>query len=223
MEKTKLIDLIIEKEWKMFHNVNGEERASCQNDRLAFEGMRGAQYSEWSAEALESYYSDIEHAEEQGRNLAREKYIRMMESTDPKAYESFSAELPEASPEKAELVSKIWNIMLRQTERMREKYPMIALGGRPLHKNEECSSWASIETYQTCELMTYSEATLRAFLKHITELEADGIDFAYRVQENTIHFAGYPTMQDAERMMMERTMQELGAEIDTSGCCCGGC
>ena len=32
MEKTALIDAILEKEWPMFHNVNGEDRADCQND-----------------------------------------------------------------------------------------------------------------------------------------------------------------------------------------------
>lgn len=223
MDKQQLIDAIIEKEWKMFHNVNGEDRTSCQNDYDTFRGMRNAQYCEWSVETLGSYLKDMERAEAEGRNLAREKYIRMMKSTDPAAYEKFSSELPAVSEEKAELVGKIWAVLLRQTERMREKYPLIALGGRPLHAKEERGGWASIETYQTSELETYSEPTLREFLKNLERMEADGLDFAFRVQENTIHFAGYPTMEQAERMMMERTMQELGVEIDTSGgCCCGG-
>ena len=38
--------------------------------------------------------------------------------------------------------------MLAQTERMRGDYPILALGGRPLHASEERDGWASIETYQ---------------------------------------------------------------------------
>ena len=79
MDKTALIDAILEKEWPMFHNVNGEERASCQNDYPVFEIMRRAQYDAWSPEALESYLADVTAAAAEGRNLAREKYIRSKE------------------------------------------------------------------------------------------------------------------------------------------------
>ena len=72
MDKKALIDAILEKEWPMFHNVNGEERASCQNDYPVFEIMRKAQYEAWSAEALAAYLNDITAAAEAGRNLARE-------------------------------------------------------------------------------------------------------------------------------------------------------
>ena len=222
MEKKALIDAILEKEWPMFHNVNGEDRASCQNDYPVFEIMRRAQYDAWSPAALEAYLADVTAAEAEGRNLAREKYIRMMESTDPRGYAAFCGELPAVSDEKRALAAKIWEKMLAQTERMRENYPVLALGGRPLHASEERDGWASIETYQTSELLTYSENTLRALLAEIERLEAEGKDFVYMVQENTVRGQGFKTMAEAERAMAEQILKEMNIEIGGGGCCCCG-
>ena len=220
MDKNALIDAILEKEWPMFHNVNGEERASCQNDYPVFQIMRRAQYKAWSPEALEAYLADVSAAERAGRNLAREKYIRMMESTDPRGYAAFCGELPEVSDAQRALCAQIWEKMLAQTERMRENYPILALGGRPLLASEERDGWASIETYQTSELLTYSEATLRALLANIVRLEAEGKDFVYMVQENTVLDQGFPTMADAERAMAAQILSEMNIEIGGGGCCC---
>ena len=220
MEKKALIDAILEKEWPMFHNVNGEERADCQNDYPVFEIMRRAQYNAWSQEALEAYLADVSAAAEAGRNLAREKYIRMMESTDPEGYAVFCGELPAVSEEKQALCAQIWAKMLSQTERMRDKYPVLALGGRPLHASEERDGWASIETYQKSELLTYSEPTLRALLAEIGRLEAEGKDFVFMVQENTVLGQGFRTMEEAETAMAAQFLKELNIEIGGGGCCC---
>ena len=223
MEKTELIDAILEKEWPMFHNVNGEDRTDCQNDYPVFQIMRRAQYKAWSAEALEAYLTDVTAAAAAGRNLAREKYIRMMESTDPRGYAAFCGELPEVSENARALCEQIWAKMLAQTERMRENYPVLALGGRPLHASEERDGWASIETYQKSELLTYSEPTLRALLANIEALEAEGKDFVFMVQENTVLDQGFPTMAAAEKAMAEQILRELNIEIGGGGCCGGGC
>ncbi len=221
MEKKELIDAILEKEWPMFHNVNGEDRADCQNDYASFQIMRRAQYKVWSPAALEAYLADVTAAEAEHRNLAREKYIRMMESTDPKGYEAFCGELPPVSEEKRALCAKIWEKMLAQTERMRETYPILALGGRPLHAKDERDGWPSIETYQTCELMTYSEPTLKALLAEIERLEKEeGKDFVYMVQENTILDQGFPSLKDAEMALAEQFIREMGIEIGGGSCPC---
>ncbi len=222
MDKKALIDAILEKEWPMFHNVNGDERASCQNDYPVFEIMRRAQYKVWSPEALEAYLADVSAAAAEGRNLAREKYIRMMESTDPEGYAHFCGELPAVSDEKRALCAQIWEKMLAQTERMRAEYPILALGGRPLHASEERDGWASIETYQTSELLTYSEATLRALLAEIVRLEAEGKDFVCMVQENTVLDQGFPSMAEAEKVMAAQILKEMNIEIGGGGCCCCG-
>ena len=215
MDKQALINDIIAREWQMFHNVNGEDRASCQEDDRTFDVMRRGQYEAWSEEAVRCYHADLCAAEAEGRNLAREKYIRMMESTDPKGYEAFRGELPPVSPEKAELVAQLWQKYLAQTLRMRERYPFLALGGRPTTSAEE-DDWASVETYQTCEALTYSEETLRALLRHVDALEAQGIDLVFQIQKNSVEGMGFQSMDEAEAAMFNRLVQLGGGG-------CGGC
>ena len=133
MTKEERILEILGKEWEMFHNVNGEERASCQNNKPMFVAMRRGQYDIWSEEALASYENDLDRARDEGRNIAREKYINMMKSTDPAGYEIAKSELPEYSEEKVRLTDEIWGILGRQTAEMREKYPIVSSTGRPLY------------------------------------------------------------------------------------------
>ena len=210
MELKDIVERIAEAEWPMFRSVNGDDRVDCQEDREAFLGMRRAQFSAWSTEAAESYLRDLESAKAVGRNLAREKYIRMMRSTDPKGYEAFKSELPLLSAAQEELIEAIWTHLLAQTERMREKYPAVAMGGRPLRAAEETDGWASIETYQTGELATYSEETLRALLAHIEALEARGVDLAFEIQRASVAVLGYRSMDDAERAMAFSYIRSMG-------------
>lgn len=217
MTKQEMISSILELEWDMFHNVNGDTRADCQENRVTFEIMRRAQYEAWSEEAVASFHADITSAKQDGRNLSREKYIRMMKSTDPQGYDYFKKDLPELTEAQIELVQKLWEKYLSQTERMREKYPILALGGRPLRASEEVCGMTSIETYQTSETMTYSENTLRALLSHLEALEAQGIDLAYEIQKNTVLGLGYPSMDAAEAAMMQQLLQVEGE----SEFCCG--
>lgn len=196
----KIIDHILEIEWDMFHNVNGETRVGCQNDRETFIAMRTAQFSAWSSPAVESYLKDLEAAAAVGRNLVREKYIRMMKSTAPLDYIHLEGCLPPISPEKERLIDALWLHFSRQTEDMRKKHPYLARFGRPLYAREETLGWASIETYQISEWMTYSEETLEALLEHLLELKSNGIDLAYLIQENSVTCLGYTSMEDAKNL-----------------------
>lgn len=217
MTKEELINAIVEKEWLMFTTVNGEDRVSCQEDRTTFNIMRIAQYTAWSEETVQCFYEDICAAEKEGRNLSKEKYIYMMRSTDPAGYEHFKSFLPPVTEEKQSLVDAIWAKMLVQTERMRKKYPLLVLGGRPVHAAEERSGWPSIETYQTSEMLTYSVATLKALLAHIEELEKEGKDLAFIIQENSVLGLGYSSLTEAENALAE----QYGMQISYGGCC--GC
>ena len=213
MDKKELIKSIVAKEWPMFHNVNGEDRVDCQEDPTTFENMRTAQFSVWDEASLESYSADLDKAIASGRSLVKEKYIWMMEHTDKEAFQAFKGELPEVSVEKDALVAEIWEIMLAQTEELRKQYPLLALGGRPLHAAEE-DKWASIETYQTSELKTYSEETLKKLLAHIKDMQAKGEDFVYKIQENSVTCLGYKDMKEAEIAMMGQVMGDLGITVE---------
>ena len=220
MTKQELIQEIIEKDWNMFHSVNGDDRTDCQDDRPTFDLMRRAQYDAWDEASLNCYYNDLCTAEAEGRNLAREKYIRMMRSTDPRAYEAFKGELPEMSEHKAALVLKLWRKYLAQTLRMREKYPLVAMGGRPTYAVDEEDGWPSVETYQTSETMTYSEATLEALLAHFDALEARGIDLVFEIQRNTVLGMGFSSMEEAEAASA-RHWSELPGSLGKRCCSCG--
>ena len=197
----EIVNEIIATEWPMFSTVNGENRVSCQENPKTFRDMRMAQFNQWSREAAESYLADLRQAEHEGRNLLREKYIYMMENTAPAGYEILKEEVPEISEKKEQLIEQIWERLLEQTVRVREKYPLIALGGRPLRAADEMDGWASVETYQIGELKTYSEQTLQLLLDHIRALENEGIDLAYRILEATLQSQGFKTMDDAEAAM----------------------
>jgi len=217
MTKQETIEAIIAKEWKMFHNVNGEDRVDCQDERPTFEMMRNAQFECWDEATRESYLADLKDAVASGISLVKEKYVWMMEHTDKEGFEKFKEILPEVSAEKKETVDKIWSHLLAQTEKMREKYPLLALGGRPLHAEEE-KDWPSIETYQKGELLTFSDKTVKLLLAHIENLEKQGIDIAYKIQENSVTCLGYKTMEEAEFAMANQFMQEMGIEIAPAEC-----
>lgn len=202
MEHNELVDAIIEAEWPMFHSVNGEDRADCQDDREGFFTLRAAQFNAWSVEALASYLQDLRNAVCEGRNLAREKYIRMMRTTDPDGYASFRAELPSVSAEKERLVYEIWRRLLAQTERMRTEHPALALGGRPLRARDAEDDDTSLETYQIGELMTYSENTLTALLSHMEALERQGVSLAFEIQRNTVTRNGAYPLETVEQVLL---------------------
>lgn len=194
----ELVKEIIDREYPMFISVNGEDRVSCQNDKQTFYGMREGQFSQWSEAALACYLQDLKDAEAAGRNLLREKYARMMKSTSPAEYEQIAPFLPEISEEAEALVTEIWELLLPQTEVMREKYPLTGMAGRPLRASEETTGWASVETYQRGELYTYSVATLKALLAHIKALSAAGESYAMKVQAASLATYGFKSIDEAE-------------------------
>ena len=97
--KASLLQQVISTEWEMFRTVNGDRYVDCQQDPETFAGMRTAQFRAWPPEALRSYANDLAEAKRAGRNLLREKYIRMMRSTEPETYALLRRELPEDTPE----------------------------------------------------------------------------------------------------------------------------
>lgn len=196
-----LVNQIIEHEWPMFRVVNGDDRVDCQNNRPMFVNMRTAQFAAWSEEAQQSYLRDLEAAEQSGRNLVREKYIRMMESTDPQGFHAFRDTLPALSEEQETLVAALWVLYERETLNLRADYPVLALGGRPLYASEEHGDDTSIQTYQCGEFKTYSAQTLRRLLEHAQALEAEGRELVREIQLNTVRSLGYATLAEAETAM----------------------
>ena len=198
MDKEKLIESIVELEWPMFREVNGDTRADCQENYPMFVNMRTSQFSAWKEEALSAYREDLLAAEGEQHNLLRDKYIHMMASTEPEGYLHFLPELPPVSEEKKALVEAIWQLMLPQTIELRRKYPNVGRLGRPLYSADERGGYASVETYEKGELMTYSEETLEKLKRCIEEKKARGISFASEIQTRGMLNQGFRSMEEAE-------------------------
>ena len=197
--KEETIKRIIDLEWPMFHNVNGDgPKASCQNDRDTFEGMRRGQYEAWDEKTCQAYLRDLETAAAQGRNLPAEKYIHMMRSTAPGDYEKLKALLPPRDERAERLADEITAKLVGQTEVLRERYPRVGGAGRPLYTTQDGPGVTSVETYQRGELYTYSYETLRALREHLLALETNGESLAERILAGSVAYYGYASLEEAE-------------------------
>ena len=140
MEKMKLIQRLIEREWTLFDKVrNIGGRASCQDDRKTFFIMRGSQFLSWNVPLLESYENDLRAAQAEGRNLLAEKYGYMMMWTSPKEFKEVRDLLPQVTDEKKGRVLRIAAIHMdwqKATLALYEAYLMGCLE-KDVNLNEE--------------------------------------------------------------------------------------
>lgn len=212
-----VIERIVAFEWDMFEAVNeGGPRASCQEDRATFEGMRRAQFQAWSTNVSLSYFDDLANAILDGRNLVAEKYIHMMRYASPTQYAQLIQTIPLPHETHVALAQEISDKMLLQTVELFKSYPYVSGSGRPLYSEQDFSGVTSIETYQLGELLTYSEKTLQSLLEHLVTLEKAGLSLAMHILENTVRHYGYATLESAETATRER-IERQGIEI-SFGC-----
>ena len=217
MDQQELITRLLDRDFVMFHAVNGDgEKADCQNDRQTFDMMRRAQFSAWSMETCESYYQDILEAESTGRNLCAEKYIHMMKNTAILQYEQLKDRLTFPDDRGMELVDRINEEMIRQTETLFQRYPYVSGAGRPLYSAQDLGGTTSIETYQRGELMTYSTRTLELLHHHLCSLKEQGISLAEKILEGSVCSYGYSSLDEAEEETKKRA-EAMGIQI-SYGC-----
>lgn len=214
---------IIDREWTMFHSVNeGAEKASCQEDRRTFTGMRRAQFAAWSPQAAESYLRDLTIAAQEGRNLAAEKYIHMMRHTAPAEYAQLKALLPPPDPAARRTADDITEKLVAETALLRTQYPCVSENGRPLRAQEDGPELTSIETYQRGELYTYSAATLELLQAHLTARAQAGGSLARDILENTMAYYGYPSLDAAEADLSARRLEAYRQAAKERCCWTGG-
>ena len=190
---------LILKVWNQFQQVRNEGgRASCQNHMKEFVMNRLAQFLTWDDAMRESYYEDLTEAESVGWNLLTEKYARMMRYTAPAQYAALCNRLPVISEPKERLVEKIVAIQLKWQEDYARRYPRVARGSRPTDHSADADYVTSFETYLRCELYTYSERTLRAYLSHAEELARRGGNMTIQNLEYMAKLYGFSSLQEME-------------------------
>lgn len=195
----ELVDAIVDLEWDFFQTVENEGgRASCQDNRRTFDIMRKSQFRAWDNDSLESWLCDLRTAKDAGENPLREKYARMMEHTDPEEYRRLEAKLPLVSPEKRRLVEDIIAIQMPWQNEYARAYSRLATRARPIASMSDRQYTTSVETYLRGELLTYSEETLRRYLRHIRNLLELNGNITMTIMENTVKMYGYASLQDAE-------------------------
>lgn len=197
MKKEELMRYILEIEWNMFSEVqNKGGRAECQNDYRTFSIMRLAQMETWSQDVLASYFLDLLEAKEQERNLMTEKYARMMEKTYPKEYESIKKFLPEITEKTKSLAQAVVDIYTIWEKEMSIQYPKLRKQGRNSKLEGNLEGLVSVEYYQYCEMLTYSERTLQLLLERIGEQPKKNLYMEEVL--NIVKAYGYHSLDEAE-------------------------
>jgi len=203
-----IINKIVSLEWRMFRDVNkGKMRAECQEDYDTFLGMRRAQYLAWSDNAVELYLDDLNEAVSAGRNLVTEKYIHMMNISEPSKHDALLDTIVRADESVTALAHKILEKILEQTRELHNTYPIISCAGRPLYSKSDRFGFISVETYQLGELLTYSKNTLATLYDHIIDMENRGVSLSREILKNTVVFFGYESLDDAEAQQRRRLVR----------------
>ena len=195
MEKEKIINEIIEKEWKYFSNLNNiGGRADCQDNREDFIIMRKSQWETFNEETLLSYLEDLNSK----NNPLFQKYAQMMKYNSPEEYEKIKDILEKASDEKTDLVNKIMFIYMEWEKEFFERYPIFSSMGRPLYSSEDDNIETSIETYLRGELLSYSEKTLKLYLNYVIDNKEKNINLAIKNMDNLARMQGFNDSDEVE-------------------------
>ena len=195
MEKEKIINKILEKEWKYFSNLNNiGGRADCQDNREDFIIMRKSQWETFNEETLLSYLEDLNSK----NNPLFQKYAQMMKYNSPEEYKKIKDILEKASDEKTDLVNKIMFIYMEWEKEFFERYPIFSSMGRPLYSSEDDDIETSIETYLRGELLSYSEKTLKLYLNYVIDNKEKNINLAIKNMDNLARMQGFNDSNDVE-------------------------
>ena len=195
MEKEKIINEILEKEWKYFSNLNNiGGRADCQDNREDFIIMRKSQWETFNEETLLSYLEDLNSK----NNPLFQKYAQMMKYNSPEEYEKIKDILEKPSEEKTDLVNKIMFIYMEWEKEFFERYPIFSSMGRPLYSSEDDNIETSIETYLRGELLSYSEKTLSLYLDYIIDNKEKNINLAIKNMDNLARMQGFNDSDEVE-------------------------
>ena len=195
MEKEKIINKILEKEWKYFSNLNNiGGRADCQDNKEDFIIMRKSQWETFNEETLLSYLEDLNSK----NNPLFQKYAQMMKYNSPEEYEKIKDILEKASDEKTDLVNKIMFIYMEWEKEFFERYPIFSSMGRPLYSSEDDNIETSIETYLRGELLSYSEKTLKLYLNYVIDNKEKNINLAIKNMDNLARMQGFNDSDEVE-------------------------
>lgn len=193
-----MIEEIVQREWDLFQKVRHiDGRADCQDDHETFYLQRKSQFEVYPQDLLDSYLKDLKEAELVGRNMIMEKYAYMMESTEPKYFQSIQDQLPYIDESKRELIDMICEIEVGMREEVNQKYPSLVTLARHVHTSEDTIDNISFETYLRGELCTYSSHSLYLYGQMIVKIFNQGENIVENILEHTVKAYGYSSLEQA--------------------------
>ncbi len=172
--REKLIEEVVEKEYRMFKSLMVRDSDRCKDNPRTFRLVRRAYFSVFSDEALQSYLMDLEEAEKNNRNLLEEKYARMDDLIPP------IKENP--------LIDEIVAIKLEWMKELASKYPRI-------FQMDE----VGFTRYTRSELETYSDKTLELIYRDLQKALKEGKNLLKEQYEYLFSKIGYSSLEEIER------------------------
>lgn len=191
----ELLDL----EWRLFDESSQAGQCLTKpEDRKMFTVARSSQLDAWSPKLRTSWRQDIISAQAEGRNLVDEKYICMLEHTDPEKYAALKNKLPAPSLEKLWLVDWICQAEAVWHEALVKKYPRLMRSSRTIYKAVDCQEDVSFEDILRGELMACSVDTLRLYASQVEQVQNSGGNLCELILKNTVQQLGAESLDRAE-------------------------
>jgi len=191
-------------------NVQGEK---CKDREGTFILERKSVFKPLSYNTLKSYLNGLEDAIVEGRNLLKEKYLRMDESSDIKDIKQVDSDLKmryersktqcdiEGPPDNSNsldeehkiLIQKIIEIETRWQNELIEKYPNI------FKTKVNGSKGLNFEKYLKSELETYPPLTIEYYFRDVSNAEKEGRSLALEGYEYMFKELNYSSLEEANQ------------------------
>lgn len=210
--KESLIKKIVKLEYKMFKevhtNAQGEE---CKDREGTFILERKSFWYPLSKETLMSYLYGLEEAIVEGRNLLKEKYLKMdgnlnikdMKQVDlKKGYERSKTQCDVEGPpdnsksldeEHQKLIQEIVKIESKWQIELKEKYPNI------FKTKVNTSKGLNFEKYLKSELETYPSLTIEYYFRDVLDAQKEGRNLALEGYEYMFKELNYSSLEEANK------------------------
>lgn len=207
--KESLIKKIVKLEHKMFKEIHTDiQGQKCKGCKETFKLERESFFQPLSNKTLKSYLNGLEDAVVEGRNLMKEKYLKMDESLNVKSIEKADLsighkinktqcvrELPQNNPldeEHKMLIQKIMEIEIKWQNKLIEKYPN-------LFKGNKIEGLLNFKKYLTSELETYPPLTIEYYYKDVSNAEREGRNLALEGYKYMFNKSNYSSLEEANQ------------------------
>ena len=169
--KSELIGKILEIELQWFLTVNPELTAECQQHPETFKVIRESIFETWSEKTLSLYLEQLVDAQNNGKNLMREKYAKIDNmipcvNISPTIYDIVKIE-------------ECWH------KEAMDKYPHV-------FRREAGKGFV---TYLQCELDAYSQATLESYMNNLAMALAEGRNLVIEGYTRIAQKLGYSSLR----------------------------